>query len=210
MIERKVAGVAISLTACWMLASGSAAAECPTTCQVTKLWFTEVTRQDAATVFVDGYGPSVFPSSSTAAGLNLYTLTPTLDQTAQVNAALEADCPVEVRFWTRGQLLRSHDAISGFAAHLETKSVAPSGVETLLSANDLSVTGPPTPTGNYPVEHVVPITTALAEGDSLAVSGLGSAHANAIGTTTADYGSAYLKMYRGNTSGAPILQFCLP
>ena len=210
MSARRSLGGSILLIGLAMSGTGAAWAECPTTCQVTKLWFSEVQKQDAVTAFVDGWGPSVFPPSSTAAGLNLYSLTPTVDQVLQVNGALAAGCPAEVRFWTRGQILRSHDAVAGYAAHLETKSIDPLGVETLLSAIDLSVNAPPTPQGSYPVEHVVPLVDALGEGGSLTVSGLGSAYANAIGSTTADYGSAYLKMYRGLTSGAPILQVCVP
>jgi hypothetical protein len=199
------------LLALFVAAAAPASAQvCPGDCQVTKLWFTEVTREGAVTEFVDGWGPSLPPPTSTAGGLNLYTLTPTAEQAADIATALASGCPVEVRFWTRGQLLRSGAAQSGYSAHLELRSASPTGAETLLGAIDLSVNGPPTSTGNYPVEHVLPLQTAPGEGDSLIVSGVGSAYANAVGATTKDYGSAYLKMYQQMTSGAPILQMCLP
>jgi hypothetical protein len=208
MLSRNLWSLAVALTAV-ALGADPVSAQCPTTCQVRKLWFTEVARNDAVTQFVDGWGPSVFPPTSVAAGSMLYTLAPTAQEVADVVRALEGGCPVEVRFWTRGQLLHAGDAESGYSAHLETRATSPLG-EALLGETDVFVTGPPTPTGNYPVEHVVPVLTAPGEGDSLTVAATAGAHANAVGSTTADYGSAYLKMYRERTSGAPILQMCVP
>lgn len=200
-----LAATAVSLAS----APQATAQECPATCRVTKAWFAQVVKQDAVTVFVDGYGPSLPPSSSQASGFNLYSLTLTAAHAADAARALESGCPVEVRFWTRGQMLLSHDVEAGFSGHLETQLVSPTGT-TLLDAQDRVVTGPPTPQGNYPLEHVVPLGTAPLEGDALNVTAAGSAFARALGLETRDYASAYFKMYPQMTSGAPILQMCVP
>jgi hypothetical protein len=189
--------------------TSATAQECPSACRISKLWFTEVTLEDAVTEFVDGYGPSIWPPTSVAGGSMHYSLTPTAEEIADLTLALASSCPVEVRFWTRGQLLRSGKAEAGYSAHLETRLVSPVQ-DTVLSAIDLAVSGPPTPNGNYPLEHVVPLENALVEGDSLTMTANATASAFAVGSTTRDYGSAYFKMYRERVSGAPLLQMCVP
>jgi hypothetical protein len=193
-----------------VLAGAEASAQCPSTCDVEKLWFTQVSLEDAVTDYVDGWvGSEEHPPYSEAGAFMRYSLTLTAEQAADATAALAAGCPVNVNFWTRGQLLRSGAAEVGFSATIKTTLVN-AIEELLLSTIDIAVDGPPTPNGNYQVEHDVEVGVALVEGDSLTVEADGMAYADAVGTTTRDHGSAYFKMYRERVSGAPVLEMCVP
>lgn len=195
-----------------MLLFGGTAArgqECPATCRLNHTYFTQVSYDHAMTEFVTGHSQSGYPSTSVESGFMLYSLSLTTEQIADVAAAQAAGCPVDVSYWTRGQLLRSGKAEVGYSATVVTRVVSPME-EITLNTYDIVVTGPPTPNGNYPVENIVPLVAPLTEGDSLTVEALPSAFAFALDTSSRDYGSAYLKMYQTGASGSPVLRMCVP
>ena len=168
-----------------------------------------MTLENAETVFVDGWWRSDPPAESYAGGVMLYSLTLTADQAADASAAIAAGCPVNVNFWTRGQMLRQWDAESGFSATIKTNLV--NAIEDLLLGTiDIAMDAPPSPNGNYQVEHDVEVGVPLAVGDTLTVEATASAYARALGDSTGDYASAYFRMYRERTSGAPMLEMCVP
>jgi hypothetical protein len=189
--------------------SSALAGECPATCRVSKIWFTEVSLMNAVTELADGHEPSDAPFTSSAALSAVYSLTLSDEQVEGIVLALDAGCPANVKYSTRGQLLRSGEAEVGYHAHIETRMESPTG-SSLIHALDLDVEGPPTPNGSYRLDHVAAITEIPVLGDSLMVWAEGGADAEAVGSSTADYGSAYIKLYRGGVSGAPMLEMCVP
>lgn len=185
------------------------AGDCPATCRISKAWFNEVTLVNAVTELVDGYEPSEAPLTSSAGLSAVYTLELSAEQAADVMLALDAGCPANVKYSTRGQLLRSGAAEVGYHAHVETRKESPTS-SSLIHALDLDVEGPPTPNGSYRLDHIAPITEIPVYGDTLMVWAEGGADAEAVGSSTRDYGSAYIKLYQGGVSGSPMLEMCVP
>lgn len=208
MTRARVLAVGVGL-ALLQAAPPAGAQECPATCRTTHFYFSEVSYEQAMTTFVDGWPGSVWPSHAEDAGGFLFSLTLSFDQAEQVAQALESGCPVEVRYWTRGQILASRDAVAGYSALLETRRSSALG-DTLLESVDETLSGGPPVRGRYEKSHVVPITEPLAEGESLTLQASASAHATAIGTSTGDYGSALWTMFHAGGFGGPLLALCVP
>lgn len=210
MSRSKLWKLAIALGLLTVFAGAEASAQCPTTCTTEKLWFDEVVREEAVTDYVDGWaGSPEHPRQSAAGAFMRYSLTLTAAQAADVTLALDAGCPVDVSFWTRGKVFRSGRAKVGYSATIKT-TVINAIEELVLSTIDIAVDALPTPNGTYEVEHIVDLGVPLVAGDTLTVEADGSAYANAVGFSTADHGSAYFKMYAERVSGGPMLEMCVP